>query len=188
MFGKRVFLARNEKKSGYSGLKSIRYAQSTLEFALVFPMLILLVLGIIELAFMWHQYNSVELAAREISSNLALIETNACSDSAEVSDIIAKKTAFLQERQISFSVNAAENVATYTSNESFKGNPFVVVKIDCNGRFSSFLPEQTVQVEAAHRLHFFAASLPDFRTGKRIVIIPSSVVLVSSKIGEVARN
>jgi len=147
-----------------------------------------MILGIMELAFMWQQYNSVELAARDISANLALLEDSGCSASGEALNVVSAKTDFLQERQLTFNVKAVDNVVTYTSNEKFKDNPFVVVKVDCSGRLAPFQPARTVQVQATHRLHFFAASLPDFRTGRRIVIIPSSVMLVSSKIAEVSRN
>lgn len=192
MYGERVFLARNEKKYKYFSLsKDKKNAQSTLEYALIFPVLFLMILAIFELALMWHQYYSLENATREISANIVLDDEYRCVNQEDALSIIKKKTAFLQEKNLSFDTNILNNIMTFTSNESYKGKPFVVVKIDCTlSGFNpgKYQPAAQVQLQAVHRLHFFAASLPNFRTGKRIVIIPDNVVLVSTKVATLSRN
>ena len=177
-------MARNEKKHKSS------VAQSTLEYALIFPVLFLLILGIMELAFMWHDYNSVELVAREISANIAISEGLGCVSEERAQEIILKKTAILQERTLSFAQSKADKVMTFTSNEQYKGKPFVVVKIDCSpaGVNGGEQNAPSVQVQAVHRMRFFIASLPNLKTGERIVIIPDNFVFVSSKVVTLGQN
>ena len=190
MFRERILLARDEKKYCYSRLNHSHKSQSTLEFALILPLLVLMILGIMELAFLWHQQNSLELAADEIAANLALVDGFGCYMSEEAKNVITNKTAFLQERKISFSSQITNNANTYTSNESFKGKPFVVVKVDCikNSASSASSSSFSVQLQAVHRLHFFSASLPNFRTGSRITIIPDNVTLISKKKSVLTKN
>ena len=183
MFGKRIFLARNEKKYKYGAMRRF-CAQSTLEYALIFPVLFLLILGIMELAFMWHEYNSVELAAREISANIAVSAGIGCVSEEKAQEIVLKKTAILQERALTFNVQNTDGVMSFTSNEQYKGKPFVVVKIDCSpsGVNGGGIGSPSVQVQAVHRMRFFIASLPNLKTGERIVIIPDNFVFVSTKV------
>ena len=188
MLWKRIFLARNEKKYQSS------IAQSTLEYALIFPMLFILILGIMELAFLWHDYNSVEFAAREISANVALSNLHDCISEAQAKKIVEDRTAILQFAKLSFnsSKNAKGDVMTFASTaKNSEGTPLVTVKIDCSkdGKIvHSGNMAPIVQVRAVHFLHFFIASFPNFRTGKRIIIIPESVNLTSTKIVTMARE
>lgn len=178
-------MARNEKEYKHSRLVLAKIkAQSTLEYALIFPILLLMILGIFELSFLWHQYNTVELATIEISANISLLNDFGCNNSVETQNIIRRKTSILSNRQLTFNYQKNGNENTYTSNEVFQGSPIAVVKIDCTSddrNIHSLQSAPTVQLQAKHQLMFFSASLPNFRTGERIIIIPNNVNLVSTK-------
>ena len=175
-------MARNEKKFKHLRLRLFASnAQSTLEYAIIFPMLFFMIMGIWELAFMWHQYNSMEFALQDISSNIALLDGNICTTRNDVKDIITKRTAILHPTSLSYSSNTNGNMINYISNQQYKNTPIVNVNIDCNVSTEYDNLSPTVQLQVTHKLLFFTASLPDFRTGGRIEIIPSNVKLVSTK-------
>lgn len=157
-------------------------AQSTLEYALIFPFLFVIILAIFELAFMWHSYNSLESAAQDVAANIVLSEGYGCATQDEMLSIVKRKTAILQEREISFVANTVDGVTTLVSNEQYKGKPFVTAKIDCYAPAGSVRTSPSVQLQSVHKMHFFRASLPNLRTGERIIIIPDNVMFTSSKI------
>ncbi|MBQ2870465.1 pilus assembly protein [bacterium] len=179
-------MAHNEEKYKYSRLifSNACSAQSTLEFAVVFLILFFMILGIFELGFMWHQNNSVEFAAQDLSANLALLENWGCND-ASTPDIVARKTSILASGvNLTFNSNTENFVTTYESEQLYGGKPFVRVKINCtppniNGGSTSVAP--VVQIQSVHKLLFMGTSLPNFRTGERIVIIPDNVTLTSTQ-------
>ena len=124
-------MAHNEEKYKYSRLifSNACSAQSTLEFAVVFLILFFMILGIFELGFMWHQNNSVEFAAQDLSANLALLENWGCND-ASTPDIVARKTSILASGvNLTFNSNTENFVTTYESEQLYGGKPFVRVKI-----------------------------------------------------------
>lgn len=177
-------MARDEKKFKYPRVSfkvhslEEHSAQSTLEYALIFPLLFVMILGIFELALMWHSYNSLQFAAQDVASNIVLGDSLGCVSPEEMTSIVKKKTAFLQEKSLSFSYNDLDGVTTIQSNELYRGKPFVAAKIDCS--FSQHnLPK--VQMQSVHKLHFFSASLPNFKTAERIILIPDNVVFTSTK-------
>ena len=179
---KGVFLARNEKKFKYTRIKLLKLkAQSTLEYAIIFPMLFLMIMGIWELAFMWHQNNSMELVLQDISSNIALLDGNPCVFDNNIQNLIIERTGILHPIDLTYAIKTDTNKITYTSNQQYNGNPIVTVNIDCSVSSDNITLSPTVQLKVAHKLMFFAASLPNFRTGERIEIIPSNINFVSSK-------
>ena len=173
-------MARNKEKSKYLRINSfVKKAQSTLEYAIIFPLLFLMILGVWELALMWHQYNSLEFVAKEISANIALLD-NPC-DSSSISNIIAEKTAILHPVPLTYTSKKNEKVTTLTSTQQYDSKPIVVAKIDCSATDVYDEPLPILQMTSAHKLMFFSASLPNFKTGGRIEIIPQNVTFVSSK-------
>lgn len=166
-------MARNEKKYKYSRLIKIRkyFAQSTLEYSMIVLMLILMIFGVFELGLMWHQYNSLEFATQDISSNLALLDNLGCGD-AQTKDIIEKKTQILAS---GINLTYKPDGNGYVSEQSYAGTPFVTVKLDCSQKPPS------LQIQSVHRLILISASLPNFKTGRRIVIIPDNVRFTSTK-------
>ena len=130
------------------------------------------------------------MLSNEISANIIFSDSFGCVSQERALRVVEEKTAFLQEVKLSFAVQNSDGVMTFTSNETYKDRPFVTIKIDCSISGVNGFGVQTpsVQISAVHRLHFFAASLPNFRTGRRIVIIPDNVVLVSAKRVTVGQN
>jgi hypothetical protein len=176
-------LARDAKKFKYSRLKQFPFkAQSTMEYAIIFPFLFFMIMGIWELAFMWHQYNSMEMALQDVASNLALLDGQGCTNSNEVIDVLKNKTRYLNVGDLDFNVTQNPSlVYFYTSNQTFKGVPYLTAMVDCSGVANEPVVP-IVQLKSVHRLMFFSARLPDFRSGREaIVLIPDKVELVSSK-------
>lgn len=176
-------MARDEEKSEYLRLSFCKLrAQSTLEYAIIFPLLFFMIMGIWELAFMWHQYNSMEMAAQSVSSNLALIKNHGCSNDTatknEVKKMLIEKTSYLNLQELDFDTTKSGSIYYYKSKQSYGGRKYLSVAIDCSSPSEPVIP--TVQFKAIHRLMFFSAKLPDFRGGS-IEIIPDSVEFVSTK-------
>lgn len=141
-----------------------------------------MIMGIWELAFMWHQHNSMEMAAQTVSANLALLDGHGCNTSKvnDVASLLQKKTSYLNLKKVSFNYSKpSSNMHLYTSTQAYKGRPYLTVAINCSSNSDPIIP--TVQFKSIHRLMFFSASLPNFRTGERIEIIPDNVMFVSSK-------
>ena len=173
-------MARNEEKFKYLRLIFLqKKAQSTLEYALIFPLLFLMILGVWELALMWHQYNSLEFVAKEISANIALLD-NPCNNS-DVTNIIIEKTAILHPVPLTYTIKKNGKVTSFTSIQQYDKKPIVEAKIDCSAMNVYDEPLPILQMTSAHKLMFFSASLPNFKTGERIEIIPKNVTFVSSK-------
>ena len=131
---------------------------------------------------MWHQYNSMEMALQDVSSNLALLDGGGCSNSAQVVDVLKRKARYLNVGELDFTVEEKKSsVYYYSSKQAYKGRKYLTVMVDCSGVESEpVIP--IVQMKAIHRLMFFSARLPDFREGSEgIVIIPDNVEFVSSK-------
>ena len=171
-------MARNEEKFKYLRIKLFaKKAQSTLEYAIIFPLLFLMILGIWELAFMWHQYNSLEFVAKEISANIALLD-NPCANRAEILNIIRERSAILHPSALTYTTKADGTIVT---TQRYSSSPILEAKIDCSITDSYNMPLPILQMKAAHKLMFFSASLPNFKTGERIVIIPQNVSFISSK-------
>ncbi len=157
-------------------------AQSTLEYAMIFPLLFFMIMGIWELAFMWHQHNSMEMAVQSVSSNLAFIKNHGCSNDAatqnEVKKMLAEKTSYLNLQELAFDTAKSGSIYYYNSKQAYRGRKYLSVAIDCSLQAEPVIP--TVQFKSIHRLMFFSAKIPDFRGGS-IEIIPDSVEFVSTK-------
>ncbi len=151
MFKKRIFLARNEKKYQH---RTVKKAQSTLEYALILPLLILIILGLLEFAFIWQKTNSLEMATQEISANIA---TN--SNKNNIKNIIEKKTAHLQNRNLSFYTKEQNQSITFVSNETIENTPILTLTITYSSIGQNLVTMPTVQTLLVHKLMFFPQNI-----------------------------
>lgn len=170
----------NEKKYKHTRIKLLVYkAQSILEFVLIFPLLFFMILGVLELAMMWHQYYAMEMVAQEINANIALYENYNLDNMSKFTNILEKKASHLYLSELTFPATAkacsTSNCFILESSQKLNGKPYLSVKID----HSTTVP--TVSLKSLHKLIFFAASLPNFKDGTRIELIPSFVEFVSTK-------
>ena len=176
-------MARNEEKFKYTRL-SLYYkpAQSALEYALIFPILFLMILGIWELAFMWHQYNSMEMVLQEINANLATLNVSPCSNPDLMQSVIRDKSSYLHLSKLDFTRKKDGSIYTFTSKQKYNSKPFIEARVDCSAVVKNGDVVPVVQLKSMHRLMFFSAKIPNLRPGAEpIEIIPSSVDFVSSK-------
>lgn len=157
-------------------------AQSTLEYALILPLLFLMILAILELGMLWHRYNTMEMITQNISANISLDQSDSCISEENMDDLISSQAGLL-DAAIKERIESAPLVYEYNSDEKFSdGQNLATIKIDCS------TPETaSIQTSSYYKMVFFAVSLPNFATGKRIEIIPDKVKLTSNKITTINR-
>ena len=89
----------------FKRLRKNRKGQSMVEFALVLPILLLLLLGIMEFGFLFHEYLVVTHAAREGARDAALGATDA-----EVTTVAKNAAADINKGQMTVTITPATRV------------------------------------------------------------------------------
>lgn len=163
----------------------MKRAQNIIEFVLLFPLTIFIVLIIFELAMMWHSMNTAEMINREINSNLnvdyntyAHLQNGdtcpAITDLMRNNSILANKTKVLLRRNdITFNsrlqTNQNEPFGVYqiSSNEGGE-NPFIRYIVDCRNPYDNGIETKLIYRYSAM---FFSFLLPRFDSSERIVVI-----------------
>ena len=133
-----------------------------------------MILGIFELAFMWHNQYTIDQTAQEIATIISNSQRYSCPENNVLQTIAQNKSQILHKRNLTFIHTITGNTHRLTSEQSYKTNPLVRINISCG-------TSTEVQIQSVHFLKIFTASLPNLRTGEKIILIPDSVVLTSTK-------
>jgi Flp pilus assembly protein TadG len=106
-----------------SGLRRSERGAALVEFAIVLPVLLLLVFGIIDLGRLLYTYNNLTSAVRE-GARLAAVQSNPTT-AAAVSAVQAR----VQQYAVAFGGNAGAPTVTVTPDVAFPNTQFVTVAI-----------------------------------------------------------
>lgn len=170
-------------------------AQNLIEFVLVFPMLIFLILGIFEVALYWQNINAVYALNDEINANTALVTFNNLAVGAEC-PAATKALAELELKDAMISMNNptyTKEIVTGTGNEPFAfykytstnqvaGKPQATLLVDCRNPFENGV---MTQIEFYHKTLIMKASIPRFDSPDPIIIIPDNVFITSPKLNTI---
>lgn len=172
---------------------SKRLAQNIVEFAFVFPILIILTLAIFEVAFFWQDVNAVHSLNNEINANAALIDIQGimmgqtCPGAQSSVDTLKLKDATITMTHPQYTkeiLNGEEPFALYKfdSDIKIKDKPLVSLWVDCRNPYEDGV---TTQLEFYHKTIVMKASIPRFDSPEPIVIIPSDIHIVSPKLNTI---
>jgi Flp pilus assembly protein TadG len=118
---------------------------AAVEFAIVAPLLFLLVFGIIDFGFGFHSWNAIENAARE-GARVGATDANVSSSNAKVNDITTRvqgATSYLTGTRtvtVTCSTNNGGSFAACGSSSTWLAGDIIRVKVDYNYNFMTPLP------------------------------------------------
>lgn len=193
------------KQSSCKNIKNS--AQNVIEFVFIFPLLIMLILVILEVALFWQDVNSIYNLNAEINANVAdLSYSPVASGSAytglkigDTCPAAATALTILQQKGSSISLNNP----TFTKEILYGTEPFalyhyygganitasngeqsrqVQLWVDCRNPFENGI---MTQLEFFHKNLILKATIPRFDSSTGIVVIPEYVFIASPKLNTI---
>jgi Flp pilus assembly protein TadG len=174
-------------------------AQNLIEFVFVFPLVVMLVLAIFELAMFYRTVHSVQNVALQAAANASTQIVTSDMTSTIIGDpkfnvaaqraldvVIAKEGALNSSKTSSFTVTTDANFGSppYTLYE-FKGNqtsetgkPLVTLRVDYSNPMQNGIKTQLIY---QYSTIIFAAAVP-LPNGDTMTIIPRNIEISSTKI------
>ena len=104
--------------------------QAAVEFALVIPFLLVLLVGIVEFGRAWNEHQVITDAARETARRASLPDP--------ITDADAKKVAY--DAMLNAGIDTSKATVTFPLGLNTGGNTPVAVNIDLRYRFTFFAP------------------------------------------------
>lgn len=150
-------------------LRADRRGQSLVEFALVVPMLVVMLLGMVEFAKLWMQYQIITDAARE-AARQAVIADEVDQD-AKNSQIIASITQAIQVAGID------ADVAPYWGCQTIGTNTVSDVEVyECGWDGDRGDPAQ-VAIRAPYRFAFLGPFIGWVNSGDQTIMLSTSITM-----------
>lgn len=187
-------------KNKKNGVFNDFQAQNLIEFAFIFPILIILTLVIFEVSLFWQDVNSIYNLNAEINANAALMEYtgltlgNVCPAADDTPKQPKSAINILKAKASSISLTDPNFVKTVLDgNEPFAlykftsglvngTDPQMTLWVDCRNPFENGV---MTQIQFYHKTMIIKATIPRFDKPEGIVIIPDNVFIASPKLNTI---